>query len=331
MNRTHLIASVALVALVFSSTPAIAQTPKPPKPPTDAKTVVMKPASGKLVFTGDNYPFVNADTQARDFDLTFTTINPSLPEFFLAVDFRASFSRFYTLVIASSGETGVLISREFGKPMETLKESVFSAAWKKNTGEKNDVGFYVRGGQAWLFINKQFVDQYDVGEINDFGELHLLALAEQGQTGEIEYQKMTVKVPANALPPTANGPTNNNIVVSLYRSGYTRWGRPVGMDDPRQGCQSFDDGRPVLQFQAVMKVTNNSKIPMKRWAPLALKGDGKLAFGCVLGYGNWPEVAPGASVDMTVEYYIEPNEAVAGIFVFDLDQGRSNRLTTPAP
>ena len=292
----------------------------------------MTPKSGTLNFTADEYGFFQASTQVRDFDALFSVTNPELPEFTIGIDFRVvSYSRFYALLILSTGEMGLLVARGLDQKMALQKEPKFAPAWKRNVGERNDVALYVRGAQALLFINKQFVESYDVSEINDFGDVHLLAAGAKGQTGEIAYKNFTVKVPNNALPPTSNGPTNNNIVVSLYRSGYTQWGRPIGMVDPRQGCQSFNDGSPVLQFQAVMKVTNNTKIPMKRWAPLAIKRDGTLAFGCALAYDGAPELAPGASADITVEYYIEKTDAIASIFVFDLEQGRSNRLQTAAP
>ena len=329
----HRILITAIVAsLALAQAPAHAGMPaQAPKPPTDAKKVVQKPTNGRLTYTADAFAVQKLDTQAKDFDVSFTVANPAVVEFVIGIDFRAvTFSRFYLLYLVNTGETGLAIERDFGQVAD-LKGPTFAPSWKKNVGEKNDVALYVRGGQGWLFINKQFVEQYDVSEINDFGDLHLFAAGPKGQGGDIEYTNLTVKVPNNALPPTASGPTNNNIVVSLYRSGYNQWDRPAGMDDPRKGCSAFDDGRPVLQFQAVMKVTNNTKLPMKRWVPLALKRDGKLAFGCALGYDKSPVIAPGASADITIEYYIDKSDAISGIFVFDVDQGRSNRLQTPAP
>lgn len=103
------------------------------------------------------------------------------------------------------------------------------------------------------------------------------------------------------------------------------------MADPRRGCEAFDDGHPVWQFQAVMQVTNNTKYPMKRWAPFAVKNNGQPAFGCIQGYGYMPEIPPGGSVDITVDFYVEKNESVAYLIVLDLDLGRSNRLPVPAP
>lgn len=80
-----------------------------------------------------------------------------------------------------------------------------------------------------------------------------------------------------------------------------------------------------------MKVTNNGKTAMRRWAPLAVTRGGKLAYGCVLGYNSWPQVEPGASVDITIEYYVEQGDAIAYLIVIDLDNGRSDKLPTPAP
>ena len=320
--------TAAIVLLGNIGTPAYAQAPKPP---TDAKKVVQPAKSGKLSFGTEDAAFERATTQARDFDVLFTTTNPDLRYFLVGLDFRAvSFSRFYTLFVGSDGEYGLFISREFGK-FEPVKATGFTTVLKKNSGEKNDFAIYVRGASAQFFLNKQFVDSWDVNEINDFGEMNLFAAGNKEQGGEIAFKNFTIKVPNNALPPTANGPTNNNIVISLYRSGYAQWGRPAGMDDPRKGCQGFDDGRPVWQFQAVLKVTNNTKTPMQRWAPLAQTRSGKLAFGCALAYDKSPQLAPGTSGDITVEYYIEKGDAIASLFVFDLDQGRSNRLQTPAP
>jgi len=332
MNAKKFVVAAMVAALSFASVvPGVVQA-QAPKPLADAKKVIVTPKSGTLNFTGDEYGFFQASTQVRDFDALFSVTNPELPEFTIGIDFRVvTFSRFYALLILSTGETGLLVARGLDQKMELQKEPVFAPSWKRNVGERNDVALYVRGTQALLFINKQFIETYDVSEINDFGDVHLLAAGGAGQSGEIAYKNFTVKVPNNALPPTSNGPTNNNIVVSLYRSGYTQWGRPIGMVDPRQGCQSFNDGSPVLQFQAVMKITNNTKTPMKRWAPLAIKRDGTLAFGCALAYDTSPEIAPGASADITVEYYIEKTDAIASIFVFDLEQGRSNRLQTAAP
>jgi hypothetical protein len=323
---TALIATIALLGNITA--PAQAQAPKPP---TDARKVVQPAKAGKLIFGSDDAAFERAATQVRDFDVLFSTTNPDLRFFIVGVDFRAvTFSRFYSLLVGSDGDYGLFISREFGK-FEPVKPIGFTAALKKNLGERNDFALYVRGNSAQFFLNKQFVDSWDVGEINDFGELNLYAAGSKDQGGEIAYKGFTVKVPNNALPPTANGPTNNNIVVSLYRSGYSQWGRPAGMDDPRQGCQGFDDSRPVWQFQAVLKVTNNTKYPMKRWLPLAIKRDGKIAYGCALAYDRAPVIEPGQSIDITFEYYIEKNDAIASVLVFDLEQGRSNRLPTAAP
>ena len=339
MNTRKSIAAalIAAIALLGSmNAPAQAHNPADrlwasPKPPTDAKKVVQPAKNGKLSFGTEDPAFERAATPVRDFDALFSTVNPDLRYFIVGVDFRAvTFSRFYSLLVGSDGEYGLFISREYGK-FEPVKAVAFTTALKKNTGEKNDFALYVRGSSAQFFLNKQFVDSWDVGEINDFGDLNLYAYGSKEQGGEIDFKSFTIKVPNNALPPTANGPTNNNIVVSLYRSGYNQWGRPAGMDDPRKGCQGFDDGRPVWQFQAVMKVTNNTKTPMKRWLPLAIKRDGKIAYGCALAYDKAPVIAPGTSIDITFEYYIEKNDAIASVLVFDLDQGRSNRLPTAAP
>jgi hypothetical protein len=101
-------------------------------------------------------------------------------------------------------------------------------------------------------------------------------------------------VPANAIPPEASATSNRNIVLSMYRSGYQRWGRPAGFDNPRAGCC-------------------------------------RLAFGCALGYDCSPLIEPGGSADITVEYYIEPGDAITAITVIDLEDGRSNKMNTPAP
>jgi hypothetical protein len=326
-------AAVCAVLLTgLGAMPAQASAPaQAPKPPTNAKKIVQPVKSGQFVINSQGGEFVQAATTARDFDLAFSVINPTTPRFFVGAQFRAvSLVRWYALVLTSDGEAAMLISRDLGqltevKPLKNIE------SWKRNAGEKNDIALYVRGGQALLFINKKFADEWDVGEINDFGNMWIFGDGPEGASGTIDYKAWTVKVPANAIPPEASATSNRNIVLSMYRSGYQRWGRPAGFDNPRAGCSSFDDGRPVLQFQAVMKVTNNNKIPMKRWAPLATTRSGRLAFGCALGYDRSPLIEPGGSADITVEYYIEPGDAITAITVIDLENGRSNKMNTPAP
>jgi hypothetical protein len=332
-SRLAVRATIACAVLLTAIGAAPAQASAPaqaPKPPTNAKKVVQPAKSGALSINSEG-AFMQAATTARDFDLTFSTINPNLPRFFVGAQFRAvSLVRWYALVVTSDGELAMVISRDLGQISE-LKPIKTTEFWKRNPGEKNDIALYARGGQALLFINKKFVEEWDIGEINDFGNMWIFGDGPEGASGTIDYKAWTVKVPANAIPPEASATANRNIVVSMYRSGYQRWGRPAGFDDPRAGCSSFDDGRPVLQFQAVMKVTNNNKIPMKRWAPLAVTRSGRVAFGCALGYDRSPLIEPGASADITVEYYIEPNDAITAITVIDLENGRSNKMNTPAP
>ncbi len=302
-----------------------------PKPPTNAKKVVQPAKSGQLSYSENTLGFEQAATTARDFDLTYTLVNPAAQRYFTGAQFRAvSLVRWYAVIVSHEGEAALIIARDIGQISE-VKPAKFTDAWKKNAGEKNDIGLYVRGGQALLFINKKFVDEWDVTEINDFGNTWIFGAAAPGGAGTVEYKNWTMKVPANAIPPEASATTNKNIALSMYRSGYQRWGRPAGFDNPRAGCSSFDDSRPVLQFQAVMKVTNNNKIPMKRWAPFASTRSGRLAFGCALGYGSTPVIEPGQSADITVEYYINPGDAIVSIMVLDLENGRSNKMNTPAP
>lgn len=129
-----------------------------------------------------------------------TLVNPALPDFLVGMDFRAvTASRFYMLLIASNGETGMLISRD-ATNFSLLKEPAFIPTWRKNTGEANDVALYVRGTQAMLFVNRAYVDSWDVSEINDFGDLRLFATA-GASAGGIAYRNFTVKAPNNAVPP----------------------------------------------------------------------------------------------------------------------------------
>lgn len=332
--RKHVVTGLAALALTLTAQPIAPANAQAPKPPTDARKVVQAPKNGTIKLEGGDNSFesLQAATQARDFDVAVSFVNPTLSEHWVGIDFRASGPRFYAMALTSGGDAIMFIARAYDQ-FAPLKDKTFMPSWKKNVGEKNDVNLYVRGNQALLFVNKVFVDSYDVGEINDFGDMYIWGAGPDNQPATIDYKGFTVKVPANAIPPTASakGPVNKGIVLSLYRSGYSRWGRPAGMTESRAGCSSFNDGSPVLQFQAVMKVTNNGKTPMKRWAPLAATRGGKLAYMCVLGYTSWPTVEPGASADITIEYYIEQNDAIAYLFVIDLDNGRSDKLQTPAP
>jgi hypothetical protein len=324
------VASLAVALASAAPAPLQAQAPAP-KPPTDARRTVQPAKRGSLAFEPNEIAYEVAASQARDFDATATFVNPALPIYFVGMDFRAvTYSRFYMLIISSLGEALLLVSRS-ADDIAAVKEPVFVPNWRKNTGESNDVALYVRGTQALLFVNRAYVDAWDVSEINDFGALRLFGAGPEDAAGQIAYRNFTVRVPNNAVPPAAPTKTNAGIVVEMYRSGYAQWGRPAGMNDPRQGCQPFDDSQPVWQFQAALKVTNNTQYPMKRWLPLAVKRDGQPAFGCIYSYQSMPEIAPGASVDITVDWYIEKSEAIAYLIVVDLDLGRSSRVPTPAP
>lgn len=335
--KTRSITAALAAAITFAGTglaPGHANTGhQAPKPPADAKKVVNPPKNGTFTTSdSDRTAFVQSATMGRDFDVTFSTITPASTEYYVGVQFRAvSFSRFYALLVNGNGEASMLIFRDADQIAAVKEEPTPMPSLKKNTGEKNDFGLYVRGNVATLFVNKVLVDTWDVTEINDFGNMWLFAFGSKDKAVTMDYKNFTVKVPNNAIPPEATGVVNKNMVVSLYRSGYNRWGRPIGMDNPRAGCDSYDDGRPVLQFQAVMKVENKGKTPMKRWAPFAYTRSGKLAFGCYLGYDRAPVIQPGQSADVTAEYFIEPGDAIAYISVLDLDNGRSNKLLTPAP
>jgi hypothetical protein len=332
--KTRVLAGIVLTMAVTlaGAAPAPLQAQAPaPKPPTDARRVVQPAKRGNLAFEAGEIAYEVAAAQARDFDATATFVNPALPLFFVGMDFRAvSYSRFYMLILSSLGEAMLLVSRA-GDDVAAVKEPVFVPGWRKNTGETNDVALYVRGNQALLFVNRAYVDAWDVGEINDFGDLRLFGAGPDDTPGQIAYRNFTVRVPASAAPPAEPTKTNANIVVEMYRSGYAQWGRPAGMNDPRQGCQPYDDSQPVWQFQAALKVTNNTKYPMKRWLPVAVKRNGEPAYGCIYSYQSMPEIAPGASVDIVVDWYIEKSEAIAYILAMDLDLGRSNRALTPAP
>ncbi len=330
--KLHKLVAALAVAAIASATitpPLEAQTPKPP---TDARRTVQPAKRGKLSFDAQDVAFEIAATKAKDIYVSLSLVNPALPEFLVGLDFRAvTYSRYYMLLIASNGQTGMFISRDVNDAT-LLKEPVYIPTWRKNAGEANDVALYVRANQAMLFVNRAYVDTWDVGEIYDFGHLRLFATSYEA--GEIAYRNFTVKVPNNAVPPAEPSLTKGpvaDVTLSLYRSGYAQWGQPAGMADPRRGCEAFDDGHPVWQFQAVMQVTNNTKYPMKRWAPFAIKNNGQPAFGCLQGYGYMPEIPPGGSVDITVDFYVEKNESVAYLIVLDLDLGRSNRLPVPAP
>jgi len=320
--------AVALVSV--APAPLQAQSPAP-KPPADAQRIVQPAKRGSLAFEPGGVAFEVVASQVRDFDAAVTFVNPALPVALVGLDFRAvAQNRFYMLVISNLGEALLLVSRSAGQ-VAAVKSQVLIRGWRRKTGDSNDVALYVRGSQALLFVNRAYVQAWDVGEINDVGALRLFGAGPDGTAGQIAYRNFSVWAPDDAQPTAAPTMTNAGIVVEVYRSGYAQWGRPAGMKDPRQGCQPFDDSQPVWQFQAVLKVTNNTRTPMKNWGPLAVKRDGQPAFGCIHAYQSIPEVAPGASVDITVDWYIEKSEAVAYLMVVDQDLGRSSRLTTPAP
>lgn len=138
--------------------------------------------------------------------------------------------------------------------------------------------------------------------------------------------------PAPAPRPTATPrvTTTNAINVSLLNTGYEKWGRPVGMDNPQAGCSSFDDSRPVTKYNISLQVKNNSKQDMTDWYAAVFKANGKEAFVCYyIQDGGLPNVPAGGMVNVTFAAFMEPGEKAVKLVVFDKNVGRTKDIKLP--
>ena len=335
MNRRSLsslvAASLACATLISQASPSIALSPaQPPKPPTDAKKVAWQAKKGDHPFGPDQQDFV-AGTKVKDFDLQVSIVNPALPHWAYGLAFRKlEENKGYGLIILSDGNVLMIIGR--ADKTDSLKPMAFSAALKKNAGETNDIAIYARNNQALVFINKAYVDTFDIGEYNDYGAVTLFGSGDKdNKSGTLSYKNFVVRTPASSpaqayTPPTPGAAAAANIVISAYRFGIERYGRPQGMDTPKAGCNGFDDGRPVKSVQAALKIENKSSKPMAKWYAFFVKSDGKEAYTC---FYTLPVVPPNDVRDVTFQAFVELNENVDYVIVVDAEVGQSNKLLVP--
>ena len=326
--------TACLATLLLSTNHAQAQAPKPP---TDARRVVHSAKNVEIKYEADTFGKLTLPKNVRDFDLVTSIPNPSSTDWYAAIDFRVIESQgAYALVWDSKGMVAVLGITGEGKLREGSREPSFSAAVKKDPGALNDIGLYVRGNQALVFFNKTYIDTFDVGAVNDFGELYIGLQSKEA--GSVKIKALTVKVPPNAIPPAAAVPkptpvAGKNIVIKSYSFGYEQHGRPAGMDNPEAGCGMFDDSHPVRSFQIRLNVRNNGKQAMKpnEYYAFAVKPNGKAAYTCyyITSAGGLPEIPPNDSRDITFQAFVEANEAVAYVVVEDKKLGQSNRIPIP--
>jgi hypothetical protein len=328
-------ATIALATLVGPATPTSASVlDQAPKPPTDARRVAYQSRKGKLNF-GPEITDLILPTKVKDFDYVASFTNPGLQKWRYGFTFRKlAEDRFYAMVIFSDGYTGMFIQRP--DKSEPLKAPAFSPAVKKNAGEANEVAVYARNNQALLFINKTYVDTFDIGEHNDYGELALWAedWAESPTSGTLDYKNLVVRAPASTPAQAYKPPASNqvgvappsNILLSAYRFGSEQHGRPQGMDTPEAGCGGFDDSRPVKSVQAALKIENKSNKPLEKWYAFFVKSDGKAAYTC---FYTLPVVPPNDVRDVTFQAFVELNETVEYIIVIDDVVGKSNRIPVP--
>lgn len=115
------------------------------------------------------------------------------------------------------------------------------------------------------------------------------------------------------------------IAVTVMSVGYEKWGRPAGMDNPAQGCGSFNDGRPTLKFNIALSIRNVSQQTMDNWYARVLKSTGGDAYVCYYALDNgFPDVKPGETVNIMFAAFMEPNETAAMIVVEDKEVGKSD-------
>lgn len=333
VSKTALTAA-CLAVLVMGAGQAHAQAPKPP---TDARRVIYSGKNIEVKYEADALGKFVLPKKFRDFDLSLSAPNPAGAEWYGAINFRdVEGQGAYAVIWTSEGFIGLVGFTTEGKVREGSREPSFSAAVKKEAGASNDIAVYVRGPQALLFVNKTYIDTFDVSAINDFGETSIMATSKEA--GSIKLKTLSVKVPNNAVPPANAVPkptavAGKNITIKSYSFGYEQHGRPAGMDTPGAGCRMFDDSKPVRSFQIRLNIRNNSNQPMKQgeYYAFAVKPDNKDAYTCyyATSAGGLPEIPPNDSRDITFQAFVEANEAVAYVIVEDKNLGLSNRIPIP--
>jgi hypothetical protein len=329
VSRIFNIVAAAACAVATAFAPAQASSPAAdPTPPRDAKKIVSSIRSGALKMA-DADPEVVAKQKSQDFDAITTFTNPGVARWFYGIEFRRVENSSAAFIIFSDG-TGVMVMQPAGQEMVPIKPPAPIASLRKNANEKNEVAVYARNNQVLVFVNKKYVDTYTVdllqsGEITVFGDSF-----NKEETGEIKFSTFIVRVPpgaaTSAVAPKPKTPTGN-IVITQQNVGYVQWGRPAGMDDPKAGCNSFNDSRPVRQFQLSVQIQNKGSAPVKGADLIFTKTGGAPAFWCFYNYdGAFLEIAPGQARNITFAVFVELNEAVESFFIVDPVLGESNRL-----
>lgn len=322
--------AAALACSLAIAAPAPAAAPEQaPKPPTDARKVVFT-KSGSLAFdfgVGEQV----APQLVKDFDAIATFVNPDYEKWLYGFEFRSQKDRAFVYMVDFNGNGGLFYSAP--GVFDPVNPIAPVTPLRKKKGERNEIALYARGDRLDVFVNKAFVDTLALGKLMDAGELSIFAGdVQNNKAGTVKYTGFTVRVPASqALTPAAKPierTQRGQIELTVQRTSYIQWGRPIGMDRPDQGCNSFDDRRPVRQFQASLRITNKSAKPMKLWYPVFFKADGSEAYVCFYVYREaLAELGPGQIRDITFAAFVELNETVASAVSTDRDLGISNRVT----
>ena len=320
----------ALACALMALTPASASpSDQAPKPPTNAKKVIFT-KSGVLSFDfGIGEQVV--PQLVKDFDAIATFVNPDYETWLYGFEFRSQKDRAFLYMVDFNGNGGLFYSAP--GVFESVKPVAPVAPLRKKKGDRNEIALYARGDRLDVFLNKVFVDTLALGRLMDAGELSIFASdVQNNKAGTVKYTGFTVRVPASqAITPAAKPierTQRGQIELTVQRTSYIQWGRPIGMDRPDQGCNSFNDKRPVRQFQASLRIANKSAKPMQLWYPVFFKADGSEAYVCFYVYREaLAELAPGQIRDITFAAFVELNETVASAVISDRDLGISNRVT----
>lgn len=333
VRTKHVVRLGAVMAFALASHAPGPLQAQAPKPPTDARTVVHNTRAGELKITPEAGKF-KASKQAKDFDAVATFVNPSLSKWVVGIEFRSKPNGGMALLVFSDGSATVVSVRDGNAAL--VKDPVAIPALRKNVNEQNEIALYVRGDKAMVFANKKYVDTFSLGDWAEVGDINLFADSpDKEATGVVKFRNFVVRVPAGAPAPIAapttapNGAAaTGNIVIKADRTSYIQWGRPEGMGKPNEegGCNSFNDGNPVRQFQVSLTITNKSNKVMEKTTPMFFKGGNVPAFWCYYGYRGAGRLEPGQSQNVTFAVFVELNERVESAVFVDEVVGTSNRL-----
>lgn len=322
---TRLLGMAAALACALSSfTPVSAQVVKPP---TDATKVLLS-KSGYLNF--DFGAGELAMTQSvRDFDALVSFTNPTFANWLYGIEFRAQNPRSLVFMVDFNGKAGLFMSTNTLTPIGELADV---PGLQKKAGQRNDFALYARGDRLDVFVNKVFFKTYPIGQLMAPGEVSIFAGdTKNDKFGKVQYSNFVVRVSKTEVVAKSADPVQrtarDQITLTLQRTSYIQWGRPIGMDRPDQGCNSFDDKRPVRQFQASLRIKNNGAKPMNLWYPVFFKPDGSEAYVCFYAYREALQpLGPGQIRDITFAVFVELNEMVSSAVIRDKDLGISNRV-----